>query len=191
MEGNVMTSLVTALDGAYEHCAKVIVGIDDAQLALPTPCAEWDVRATLDHLIGATWMFTLVNHGRAVGEDARGIAGGDPKTALTDAAAANAASWRAPGAFDGDRAFPFGTFPADAAAMMNLSEVVVHTWDVATALGADATMDPSAAAMLDDFYGGISLDRYRAHGAFGVEVRVDPNAPPAIRLLARLGRRTV
>jgi len=186
-----MTTLITALDGAYEHCANVIVGIDDAQLALPTPCAEWDVRATLDHLIGATWMFTLVNQGRAVGEDARGIGGGDPMTALTDAAAANVASWRGPGAFDGDRTFPFGTFPADAAAMMNLSEVVVHTWDVATALGADATMDPSAAAMLDDFYGGISLDPYRAHGAFGAEVRVGPNAPPAVRLLARLGRRTV
>ena len=34
--------------------------------------------------------------------------------------------------------------------MMNLSEVVVHTWDIATALGADATIDPNIAAMLDD-----------------------------------------
>jgi len=186
-----MTTLVSALDGAYGHCANVIAGIDDAQLALSTPCAEWDVRAVLDHLIGATWMFTLVNQGRAVGEDACGIGGGDPMTAVKDAAAANAASWHTPGAFDGDRTFPFGTFPADAAAMMNLSEVVVHTLDVATALGVDASMDSSAAAMLDDFYGGISLDPYRAHGAFGVEVRVDPNAPPAVRLLARLGRRTV
>ena len=185
-----MTTLVTALDGAYEHCAKVIAGIDDVQLALPTTCAEWDVRAALDHLIGATWMFTLVNQGRAVGEDARGIGGGDPMAALTEAAAANAVLWHTPGAFDGERAFPFGTFPADAAAMMNLSEVVVHTWDVATALGADATMDPSAAVMLDDFYAAMSLDPYRAHGAFGAEGRVDPGAPPAARLLARLGRTT-
>ena len=120
------------------------------QLALPTPCAEWDVRATLDHLIGATWMFTLVNQDQAVGEDAGGIGGDDPVVALTNAAEANIASWRAPGAFDGDRTFPFGTFPADAAAMMNLSEVVVHTWDIATALGADATIDPTVAEMVDD-----------------------------------------
>jgi uncharacterized protein (TIGR03086 family) len=184
-----MTTLVTALDGAYAQCANVILGIDDVQLALPTPCAEWDVRATLDHLIGATWMFTLVNQGRAVGEDTRGIGGGDPMTALTGAAAANAASWHTPGAFDGDRTFPFGTFPADAAAMMNLSEVVVHTWDIATALGGDATIDAGVAVMLDDFYRSISLDPYRAHGAFGAEVRVDSGAPPADRLLARLGRR--
>jgi hypothetical protein len=72
-----MTTLIDALDGAYQHRAKVIVGIDDTQLALPTPCSQWDIRATIDHLIGATWMFALVNQGQAVGEDAGGIAGRD------------------------------------------------------------------------------------------------------------------
>jgi uncharacterized protein (TIGR03086 family) len=185
-----MTTLINALDGAYENCANVIAGLDDAQLALPTPCVAWDVRTTLDHVIGATWMFTLANQDQAVGEDSRGLAGGDPATVLTDAAAANLASWRTPGAFDGDRTLAFGTFPADAAAMMNLSEVVVHTWDIATALGADATIDPAVAAMLDNFYRPISLDPYRAHGAFGEEVLVDSNASPADRLLGQLGRRT-
>jgi uncharacterized protein (TIGR03086 family) len=75
--------------------------------------------------------------------------------------------------------------------MMNLSEVVVHTWDIATALGTDATIDPSIAAMLDTFLRSISLDPYRAHGAFGPEILVDSSAPPADRLLARLGRRAV
>jgi uncharacterized protein (TIGR03086 family) len=184
-----MTTLVTALNDAYEHCAKVIADVDDSQLAWPTPCADWDVRATIDHLIGATWMFTLANQGEAVAEDARG-ADDNPQAALTDAAAANAASWRAPGAFDGERVFPFGAFPADAAAMMNLAEVVVHTWDLSLALGVDATIDPGVAVMLDDFYRPISLDPYRAHGAYGAEVRVDENASAAERLLARLGRRS-
>ena len=184
-----MTTLLTALDDSYAHAANVIAGVDASQLALPTPCSEWNVRATLDHLIGAIWMFTLVNQGEAVGEDASGIGDDDPVTALTNAAEANVASWRVPGAFDGDRAFPFGTFPADAAAMMNLSEVVVHTWDLATALGTDATIDPPVAEMIYGFYQPISLDPYRAHGAFGAEVRVDADARPAVRLLALLGRR--
>lgn len=186
-----MTTLVESLDNAYERAAKVIADIDAGQLALPTPCAQWDVRQTLDHLIGATWMFALVNQGHAVGEDAGGIVGDDPLATFTSAAESNLASWRVPGAFDGERAFPFGTFPADAAAMMNLSEVVVHTWDIANALGADATIDPSIAAMLDGFYRSISLDPYRAHGAFGPEILVDSSAPAADRLLARLGRRPV
>lgn len=73
--------------------------------------------------------------------------------------------------------------------MMNLSEVVVHTWDIATALGTDATIDPTVAAMLYAFYQPISLDPYRGHGAFAAEVPVDPDARPADRLLALLGRR--
>ena len=150
---------------------------------------EWDVRATLDHLIGATWMFTLVNQDQAVGEDAGGIGDDDPVVALTNAAEANVASWRAPGAFDGDRTFPFGTFPADAAAMMNLSEVVVHTWDIATALGADATIDPTVAEMVYDVLpADVARPLPRARRVRRRDPR-RPDAPPADRLLALLGRR--
>lgn len=184
-----MSTLINALDDSYARAAKVIAGADNAQLALPTPCTQWDVRATLDHLIGTTWMFTLVNQDQSVGEDAAGIGADDPVVALTNAAEANIAAWRAPGAFDGDRAFPLGTFPADAAAMMNLSEVVVHTWDIATALGADPTIDPTVAEMVYGFYRPMSLDPYRAHGAFGAEITAEADAPPADRLLELLGRR--
>ena len=184
-----MTTLITALEDSYARASKVIAGVDAGQFALPTPCSQWDVRATLDHLIGATWMFTLVNQGETVGEDAGGIGDDSAVAALANAAEANVASWRTPGAFDGDRTFPFGTFPADAAAMMNLSEVIVHTWDIATALGTDATIDPPLAEMVYAFYQPLSLDPYRAHGAFGAEVRVDVDAPPGDRLLALLGRR--
>jgi uncharacterized protein (TIGR03086 family) len=184
-----MTALITALDNSYAHAAEIIGNVDTEQLASPTPCAQWDVRAALDHLIGATWMFTHVNQNEAVGEDAGSIGDDDPTVALSNAASANIASWRAPGALQGDRTFPFGTFPADAAAMMNLSEVVVHTWDIATALGADPTIDPAVAEMLYQFYRPMSLDPYRAHGAFGAEIAADPNDPPADRLLALLGRR--
>ena len=65
----------------------------------------------------------------------------------------------------------------------------MHTWDIATALGTDATIDPAVAEMVYAFYQPISLDPYRAHGAFGAEVRVDVDAQPAARLLALLGRR--
>jgi uncharacterized protein (TIGR03086 family) len=184
-----MTTLVDALDNSYARTAALIAGIDAAQLARPTPCADWDVRATLDHVIGASWMFTLANEGEAVGEDSRDIGPDGPEAALRAAHAANLASWRTPGAFDGERAFPFGTFPADAAALMNLSEIVVHTWDIAVALDGDTSIDPAIAKMLDEFYAAIPLDPYRAHGAFGPEVIVDAGASHADRLLGRLGRR--
>ncbi len=185
------TTLVAALDSSYERAAALVAGIDAAQLRRSTPCTDWDVHATLEHLVGATWMFTLANQGQLVGEDTRGVGEAGAEAALEAAAAANLASWRAPGAFDGARTFPFGTFRADAAAMMNLSEVVVHTWDIAVALGGDTTIDPAVAKMLDEFYGAISLDPYRTHGAFGPEITVAADASHADRLLAQLGRRSV
>ena len=82
-----MTTLISALDDAYARATDAVRGVDADQLALPTPCAQWDIRATLDHLIGATWMFTLANQDVAVGEDTHGIGRDDPATALTAAAA--------------------------------------------------------------------------------------------------------
>jgi uncharacterized protein (TIGR03086 family) len=136
-------------------------------------------------------MFTLVNQGGSAGEDAGDLVGRDPIGAIRQSAAANLATWRSPGAFEGDRSFPFGTFPAEAAVVMNLSEVVVHTWDVATALGQGFRIDGPTAQILLDFYSAIPLDGYRAHGAFGPEVTIAPEAPVADRFLALLGREPV
>ena len=69
-----------------------------------------DVRATLDHLLGATRMFTLVNQGQAVGEDAAGIAGDEPVVALTNAGGEPPVVTDT-GAFDGDRTSPSARFP--------------------------------------------------------------------------------
>jgi uncharacterized protein (TIGR03086 family) len=180
--------VVDALVTSYGNAAKVIAGLSPDQLGQPSPCAEWDVRAALNHTLGATWMFTLANQGQAAGEDAGDLVGDDPQAALSEAAAANLASWRQPGAFEGERTFPFGTFPAPAAALLNLEEIVVHTWDIATAIGQDTTIDPTIAEMLYEFLGAIPLDPYRAHGAFGREVTVASTAPVAQRLLGLLGR---
>jgi uncharacterized protein (TIGR03086 family) len=90
-------------------------------------------------------------------------------------------------ALDGERAFPFGTFPAPMALLINVGEIAVHGWDLAKSTGQDATIDPDVAELLLDFYRSIPLDEFRAHGAFGPEVEIDPAAPAADRMLGLLG----
>jgi uncharacterized protein (TIGR03086 family) len=128
-------------------------------------------------------MFALANQGELVSEVPGDLVGADPRGALSEAAAASLASWRQPGAFDGER-----TFPAAAAAMLNLEEIVVHTWDIAEATGLDTTIDPALAAMVYEFLTGIPLDDHREHGAFGAEVSVASGEPVANRLLDLVGR---
>jgi uncharacterized protein (TIGR03086 family) len=180
--------VISALDVSYGQTAKLVVNLNDSHLDAPSPCAGWDVRATLNHLLGATWMFTLVNQGQESGEDAGDVIGDDPGRAVATAATENLASWRRPGAFEGDRSYPFGTFPASMAAMINLEEVVVHNWDLAKASSQDLTIDSDIAQMVYDWGLSIPLDEFRAHGAFGAEVAVPETASMTDRLVGLLGR---
>ena len=179
----------SALEISYDQTSKLVANLNASHLATPSPCAGWDVRAMLNHLVGATGMFTLVNQGQAAGEDAGDVVGDDPAPVVARAARDNVASWRRPGAFDGERAYPFGTFPAEAAALINLEEVVVHNWDLAKATGQDLTIDPDVVATVLEFCRSIPLDDFRAHGAFGPEVAVPESASATDRLVGLLGRR--
>jgi uncharacterized protein (TIGR03086 family) len=180
--------VISALDQSYDQTAILVAGLTAAELDAASPCAGWDVRATLNHLLGATWMFTLVNQGQPVDEDAGDVIGDDASLAVAAAAKENLASWRQPGAFEGDRSYAFGTLPATGAAMLNLEEVIVHNWDVAKAIGQQLVIDPAVGQMIYDWGVSIPLDDFRDHGAFGPEVAVSASAPIVDRLVGLLGR---
>ena len=133
-------------------------------------------------------MFTLVNQGQTADEDAGDIIGDDASLAVTAAAKENLASWRQPGAFEGDRAYFFGRYPATGAAMLNLGEVVVHNWDIAKATGHELAIDGEVGQMVYDWCVSIPLDEFRDQGAFGPEVAVPASAPIVDRLVGLLGR---
>lgn len=97
------------------------------------------------------------------------------------------ASWRESG-LRGERTYFYGTFPAGASALINLGEVVVHTWDLADATGIDAPMDPDHAALIYSLYSAFPLDGMRSSGQLGPEVPVPGDAPVTNRLLGLLGR---
>jgi uncharacterized protein (TIGR03086 family) len=180
--------LISALEQSYEQTAKLVAGLTPAELDGPSPCAGWDVRATLNHLLGAMWMFTLVNQGQTAEEDAGDVIGDDASLAVTAAAKENVASWRQPGAFEGDRSYSFGTLAATGAAMLNLAEVVVHNWDVAKATGRELVIDPVVGQMIYSWGLSMPLNDLRVHGTFGPEVAVPASAPIVDRLVGLLGR---
>jgi uncharacterized protein (TIGR03086 family) len=184
-----MMDSVTALERSYQHLQKTVANVGVDQLTTASQCERWDLRALLNHTFGAGWMFTLVNQGQAAGEDAGDVVGNDPARACAEIASANVAAWQTPEALDGDRAYPFGTFPAPVALLINVGEIAVHGWDLAKSTGQDATIAPDVAAMLIDFYGSLPLEEFRAHGAFGPEIPVNESAPIADRMLGLIGFR--
>ena len=181
---------IDGLERCYAQLAGVATTVTPDLLSAATPCEGWSVQQTLNHTLGAGWMFTKVNEGEQVSppsQDGPDLVGADPAAAVQALAQANVSSWRT-GGLDGERTYPFGTFPAQAGLMVNLGEVAIHAWDVAQATGAPLRVDPDVATMLLAFYQQMPMDQFRAGGAFGTEITVSADDTPETRILAFLGR---
>jgi uncharacterized protein (TIGR03086 family) len=106
------------------------------QLSLGSPCPGWSVREVVNHSIGVTLKFAGfaagdTDHPRSPVGD---LVGPNHGLALRTAAEAARAAW-ASADMARDCHLPFGVFPADLAAGINLFDVLAHTWDIATATG--------------------------------------------------------
>ena len=83
----------------------LVAAVGSDQWSAPTPCAGWDVRGLLGHLVGGNQVFAAAIGGDPAGEARTVLAadplGADPAAAYADAAAAVAAAFRAPGGWSG------------------------------------------------------------------------------------------
>src|SRR4051812_30937300 len=114
--------------------------------------------------------------------------GDGPIAAYRDAATRVLAAWRSPGAAERTIDLSFGTVPAPMAAIIELTEIVVHGLDVAVATGQEDRVDQAQAARLLALMAGMGVDGFRAPGIFGPERSAPADAPPPRRLLAFLAR---
>ena len=150
----------------------VAEGVRPDQLDLPTPCSAWTVQDLLDHLVGGTHYL------------ASAIAGTEPSapTGSTPAdflAGVNAclAGLAQPGALDRTCTSPLGfDWTVEDATAGTFMDVLIHTWDTATATAQPAEFDPEL------------VDACVAAGIVGPAVSVADDATPQARLLAAMGR---
>ncbi len=173
---------LAALEHAYAMAAPVVSAATPDTYDWPTPCTAWDVRTLLNHLIRVIDQFPVVLAGEKA--DWAGVAfTDDPEQALRSAVAANLAAWRRPGALETPGRLP-GTYWVD----INLTDTVMHTWDLAQAIGHDLAVDEELAAFVLDTCSDAPFLRDRGR-AFAPAVPVDPGAPVIDRLAGLLGRR--
>jgi len=125
---------VLALTRALTQAADLLDAVAADDLGRPTPCTDWDVRALANHLLATTRVFVTMMQGVPPGwhrEEGDGPYGEEMRTrgnVLINL-------WR--------------ELPADEAAQdadWQATEVAVHTWDLATALGrSTADLDQAVA----------------------------------------------
>ena len=120
--------------------------IDRAQWADATPCDGWDVQALLNHLVSGNLWAAELGSGHTieeVGDRLDGdVLGNDALAAYDASAKAAAATFEASGALDAPCAVSYGPVPGSVYAGHRFIDVLIHGWDLATATGQDATIDP-------------------------------------------------
>jgi uncharacterized protein (TIGR03086 family) len=184
------TSAVGRIERAIDATGRVVTGVAEVQWTNPTPCAEWDARAVLNHTVGGMRIFAAELNGTGPGaEHESDWLGADPQGAYTEAAEADRTAWNRPGALDTTVHISLGALPGPMAALIHFTEVCVHGVDLAVATGQQALVDQELCADLLSVMRGMGgFDAYRIPGVFGPEVQPAPGAAPHARLLAYLGR---
>jgi uncharacterized protein (TIGR03086 family) len=157
----------------------------------PTPLPGWTVRDLVNHLVNEERWTPLLFGGATiddVGNRLDGdLLGADPITTVDEAAAAALVAVRAEGALEGTVQLSFGAHPGREYAMQVAADHLVHTWDLARALGAEATLDEDAVTVVLDWFDGVE-PLYREAGVIGSRVDVAPDAGPQAQMLGRFGR---
>ncbi|CAL9294671.1 TIGR03086 family metal-binding protein [Streptomyces sp. SudanB182_2057] len=177
---------------ATDQAARLIAAVRPERLTAPTPCAEYDVRALLGHIVGGTRGVA------AVGE--AGTERGEPVTApdVPDdgwARAYDEVRERALKAWESDERMastvtvPWGEVPGRVALSAFVMEIVAHTWDLSEAIGRPVALDPELAEFSLATARQALPEGPREGRPFDAPVPAPEGAGAYERLAAWLGRR--
>ena len=180
------------LDRAFGVAKQVLRGVQPDQLDLPTPCAAWNVRAVVNHLVGGSFWFAATTEAGHVseGDEAPDFAAGDYAASYEDGTQRALAAFGAPGALEKTVKLPFGEFPG--AGFMGIATVdtFAHAWDLAKATGQSTDLDPELAVQLLEQTKVTLPDAFRGDEPkpFRLPQQAGADACAADQLAAFLGR---
>ncbi|WP_460069704.1 TIGR03086 family metal-binding protein [Streptomyces sp. YKOK-I1] len=133
---------------ATEQAAALIRTVRPEQLAGPTPCAEFDVRTLLSHIVGGTRRIAIVGEGGdGLAEPAfvEGVADDGWAEAYDEVRTRAVKAWESEERMAAPVRVPWGEVPGDAALSGYVMEIVTHTWDLGESLGHPVALDPDLA----------------------------------------------
>ena len=166
-----------------------LAAVRDDQWSDPTPCADWDVRALVNHVAGEDlWTVPLLQGStiEEVGDRFDGDVLGDSPVAAGQSAADAAVTAVADLLPQRSTVhLSYGEEQADEYVWQLCADHLVHGWDLAAAVGADAQMPDDLVAALGEWFAPHE-EMYRGAGVIGEQQALTGDAQHD--LLARFGR---
>jgi len=186
-----MVELAELHDKALDATGRLVIGVTTDQWNAATPCADWNVRELVNHLVSGNLWAAELGAGATiadVGDRLDGdVLGDDPARAYEDSARVASAVFHRPGAMDAPCAVSYGPVPGSVYAGHRFLDVLVHGWDISMATGQDTTLDESLVQGCIEVIE-PQAELLRASGMFRDDVTAPPGASSQTRLLALLGR---
>src|SRR5579863_1139214 len=181
------------LERACLSTAAVLEMVRSTDLDRPTPCASWNVRDVVNHVVGGTGFFAELAEKGAVADrgDDTDCTASDFAATFRREAERLVAAFRAPGAMTRPMQLPFGELPGSVCVWIAAGDIFTHGWDLAKATGQRTDLEPDVAARLLTQIAPILPDDMRGpdgKAAFGPRVEIASSAPAADRLAAFEGR---
>jgi uncharacterized protein (TIGR03086 family) len=162
----------------------VLVNVTSDQLSSPTPCAKWDVKALIDHVIAGNQRVVerAGDHVAPLPEDLGAAHRSSAKAALE--------IFAEPQALSRIYKLPIGELPGTAFIELRTSDLLAHAWDLARATGQSTDLDPELAEYVLAFSRQMmSRPGLRGDGRpYGEERPCGDERPAADQVAAFLGR---
>lgn len=186
---------IEALKRASQQYRSRLSAVQTAwQWASPTPCDEWTVRDVADHILGGNRFTVLILGGlpsdAAMDRVTHGDFADDPARAYEQSSADQLSAFGQPGVLERMYEHPVGLLSGRQIARLRMSDLVVHAWDLARALGLPEGLDPLLVTESIAVIQAVG-ETFIAAGAFGSgpSGTLADDASDQTRLLDMVGRR--
>jgi uncharacterized protein (TIGR03086 family) len=182
------------LDEARTMLWTAVAGVAGEDLALATPCTEWNVAQVLQHaaLDQIVWASSL--SGTAMPSENPFAPSGQldraPLAYAEQALDASVHAWTAISTELVPTPLPQGEMTGSQAAGAAALDAAIHAWDIAVATGQGSPLTPELARLLHPVATSI-VEPLRQYGAYAAALAQPPGADPAATLLRYLGRHPV
>ena len=183
---------IDALGRALDQAGTVLARARREDATKPTPCAGWDVRTLINHVVLDVERFTSTARDEQWTPHETDVIGDDWLEAYRRAANGLLAAWRTEGALERTMVLPTGEVPAAWSVGLQVADLAVHAWDIAKATGQSTALDPELGELALDWGRRNLKPEFRgdpgSDKSFGPEVTVPDDAPLYDRLAGFFGR---
>lgn len=189
-----MTTNDHPLSTVTQHFRAMAATIGADQWELSTPCPDWNVTELVGHVVAGSQMAAAIaagaDRGEAIDLLSTDFLRDDPQPAIATALALAETALIHPDVDDRICQHPAGNMPGSQVRSFRISDLLVHQWDLARAIGADEALDADVVQLVwDDISPMAPIIAQLGPFGDGPSGTVPEDAPLQQRLLDLMGRR--